>query len=260
MPSTRADSREAILMRLRDGSIPPAAPSMMLGARFGFALAAQGLVAVLFRLRRHTDPWDEAARWWMVDGTLVDLGSLVALSWLTRREGLRLRDLLGSEPVSIGCIVRESLGALAVLAPAVALSSALQRLFYGPKSVPPQVSVARLPTWASIYSIAIWPALWGLAEELTFLGYALPRLEAQTGGTGAAAALVAVAWAGQHVAMPLLFSGRYLVARVLTALPVTSAMTLYFLLRGRRLLPLVVAHWASDAGSALTAALVARRA
>jgi membrane protease YdiL (CAAX protease family) len=112
---------------------------------------------------------------------------------------------------------------------------------------------------ASAYSVLVWPVLWAAAEEATYLGYTLPRLEALTGSTPASVALVSAVWALQHEALPLLPDGRYLVYRPLTALPVTFTTTLLYLLRGRRLPPLMVAHWASDAASALFAALPQRR-
>ncbi len=108
-------------------------------------------------------------------------------------------------------------------------------------------------------SVLVWPVIWSMIEEATYLGYTLPRLEALTGNTAVSAALVSTVWALQHEALPLLPDGRYLVYRPLSALPVTLTTTLLYLLRGRRLPPLIVVHWASDAASALFAALPQRR-
>lgn len=229
-----------------------AKPLLMLSARPALALAAQAMMAGILQRRGQSRPWRAAAGWWMVDGSLVDLGCLCALAALTRSEGIRPRDLLGQVTDGPGRELRQGLGSLVALAPAVVVSAALQRAFYGAEP-PPQIAVVRLPRWATAYSVLIWPALWGTAEELTYLGYALPRLEARLGRLPAAA-LVAACWAAQHVVMPWLPDQRYLAARALTALPVSIETTALYLLRGRRLPPLIVGHWAADAATALFAA------
>ena len=249
-----------IQQRRRSSGIPWWAPVLMLAARPLFAFATQLAVAAGFRLKRHPKPLRQTGRWWMVSGTLIDLLSLGTLTWLTRREGMRFADLLGVQRNRLGRDMVLALGDLVALTPAVGISAALTRLFYGPSGQPPQVAVARgLPRAASAYSVLVWPVIWAAAEEATYLGYTLPRLEALTGNTPVSVALVSSVWALQHVALPLLPDGRYLVYQPLSALPVTFTTTLLYLLRGRRLPPLMVAHWASDAASALFAALPQRR-
>ncbi len=58
-------------------------------------IAAQGLVALIYVLRRHPSAWSAAAPWWTVYGTLVDAGCLALMMKFTRPEGIRLRDLVG---------------------------------------------------------------------------------------------------------------------------------------------------------------------
>lgn len=253
---SRPDAESAIHHRLESGRIPWWAPVLMLVARPVFALVTQLMVAAGFRLSRRPQPLRTAGRWWMVSGTLIDLLSLGTLTWLTRREGIRLIDLLDVRRERLGHEMVMALGDLVALTPAVGIGAGLTRLFYGPSGQPPQVAVGRgLPRLASAYSVLVWPVIWSVTEEATYLGYTLPRLEALTGSTTVSAALISAVWAVQHEALPLLPDGRYLVYRPLSALPVTFTTTLLYLLRGRRLSPLIVAHWASDAASALFAAL-----
>ncbi|MFL5592912.1 MAG: hypothetical protein ACJ8DI_35390 [Ktedonobacteraceae bacterium] len=112
-----------------------------------FALLTQLAVAAGFQLSRHPKPLQEAGRWWMVSRTMIDLLSLGTLTWLTRREGLRLTDLLDVQRNVrgewLGRDVAKALGDLAALAPAVGISAVLTRLFYGSSGQPPQVAVAR---------------------------------------------------------------------------------------------------------------------
>jgi hypothetical protein len=226
--------------RIQSGRIRWWAPVLMLAARPVFALATQLAVATGFRLAHHPKPLRAAGRWWMVSGTLIDLLSLGTLTWLTRREGIRLAALFDVRSAHLGREVVLSLGNLVGITPAVAFSAALTRLFYGPSGQPLQIAVARgLPRAASAYSVLVWPVLWSMTEEATYLGYTLPRLEALVGNTPVSAALVSTVWAVQHEALPLLPDGRYLVYRPLSALPVTLTTTLLYLLRGRRLPSLI---------------------
>ncbi len=171
------------------------------------------------------------------------------LAWLTQRERIRPGALLGLEPRRLPREVLTGLLYLLALAPMIAISSLLQRLFYG-DALPPQL-VGGIAPWGAIYSVIIWPVIWAFAEELTYLGYVLPRLEALTGRTSVAAVIVIFCWAIQHIALPFVPDGRYLVYRTLSALSITFIMTALYLLRGRRLVPLIVAHWATDMASAL---------
>ncbi|TMF52532.1 MAG: hypothetical protein E6I32_00490 [Chloroflexi bacterium] len=194
---------------VQPGRIPWWAPFLMLVARPIFALVTQLAVAAGFRLSGHPKPLQEAGRWWMVSGTLIDLLSLGTLSWLTKREGTRLTDVLNVQRERLGRDLVLALGTFVAMTPAVGISAALTRLFYGSSGQPPQVAVARgLPRAASAYSVLIWPVVWSMAEEATYLGYTLPHLEALTGNTAVSAALVSTVWALQHESLPLLPDGR----------------------------------------------------
>ena len=77
------------------GRIPRFGPMLMLVARPAFILLAQGLTYLLFLLLDVPNAAVVIRNWWPVYGTLVDVGCLGLLFWLTRREGLRLLDLTG---------------------------------------------------------------------------------------------------------------------------------------------------------------------
>ncbi|HTX69343.1 MAG TPA: CPBP family glutamic-type intramembrane protease [Thermoleophilia bacterium] len=242
----------------------PAAPSSValplvaLLARPALALAAQSGTALRLRARHQPEPFRRAAGWWMVYSTAVDAGCAVLLAAAARREGVSLRSAAGLEARPARRLRAAALDA-AALVPAAVLSQLLSRpLSSDPTDpYPPQIRVSQLHGAARVYSLTLWPALWALGEEVTYLGYALPRLEHRL-GRGPAAALVALAWAAQHAVMPALPGRRYALMRVLTMLPVSAAFTGVYLLRGRRLPPLIAAHWASDASTAgLAAALAA---
>jgi hypothetical protein len=147
----------------------------MLAARPVFALVTQLALAAGFRLTRHPRPLRGAGCWWMVSGTLIDLLSIGTLTWLTRPEGIRLVDLLDVRREHLVRDLVVALGDLVALTPAVGMSAALTRLFYGPSGQPPQVDAARgLPRLASAYSVLVWPVIWGQPRKRPTWGIRCP--------------------------------------------------------------------------------------
>ncbi len=235
--------------------MPRGGPALALVMRGGFALLAQTLVALSFRLRRHPTPWRAAAAWWMVHSSLVDLGCLAVLRWLLRRAGLRLHDLLGGEQRGCEQDVKNGLLAIGAQGLAGAASSLLTRPLY-PTGVPPLITIVRVPWWARAYGVLVWPILWVTTEELVYLGYTFPCLEAPLGSTRRAAALVVVCWGPlQHPVLPALPDRRHIAYRALTALPPIATQTALYLWRGRRLPPLILAHWVADMATGVLVAL-----
>ncbi len=133
--------------------------------------------------------------------------------------------------------------------------SLIQRPFY-PTGLPPMITIVRVPRWALAYGIVVWPTLWVTTEELVYLGYALPRLEAHLGSTTLAAAVVVFCWGPvQHPALPALPDRRYLAYRALTTVPPLATQTALYLWNGRRLPPLILGHWVADVGTAISVAI-----
>src|SRR5919202_4777356 len=92
-----SNSHEALLRRLDAGTLTWRGPALMLFTRSAFGVGAQALVAAVFVLRSSPTPWHDAEPWLPVYGTLIDAGCLALMWWLTRREGIRLLDLVGFE-------------------------------------------------------------------------------------------------------------------------------------------------------------------
>src|SRR5512147_647913 len=88
------NSSEAIQSRLEEGCIPRYGPMLMLASRSAFILLAQGITFLLFLQLKVPNAAVTIRNWWPVYGTLVDIGCLGLLFWLTRREGIRLLDLV----------------------------------------------------------------------------------------------------------------------------------------------------------------------
>ena len=96
-----------------------------------------------------------------------------------------------------------------------------------------------------VYSLSAWWLLWSPIEQMTYQGYALPRIEALAHSRWIAVSIVGFWWALQHAFLPFILDWKYVAWRFLAFLPGVIAFTLiYFKLR--RLPPLIVAHWPMD--------------
>ena len=242
------NSREAMEDRRSTGALPWFGPILMLFARSVLAVAAQGLVAALFFAQGSAAPWREAGSWMPVYGTLIDAGCLYALWRLTRRERVKLIDLLGFGRKRLG---RDVLLGLALIPPSLLIILAgnygSSLLVFGNFDAPDVF--APLPLLPAIYAVLVFPLVWGITEQTTYNGYILPRLQVLSGSTALAVAAVAFFWSFQHALMPMTFDRDFMLYRALAPIPFSTFQALLYL-RIRRILPLATAHWLMDGGDA----------
>ncbi len=189
-----------------------------------------------------------------VYGTLIDAGCLALLWGLTRREGIRLFDLVGFEQTRL---VRDTLLGLALIPFSLVFILGGVRvassLLYGTPS--PPYLFGPLPLPAALYGLLVFPFIWGLTEQMTYNGYLLSRFQVLGRSTTLAIILVAFAWSAQHSFMPLTFDPKYMAFRLLSSVPNTVFQTLLYL-RLRRLVPLAVGHALMDGASVLIGVLL----
>ena len=149
------NGREALLRRLEAGTLTWRAPALMLFARASLAVVAQGLVASIFALRSSPAPWHDAGAWFPVYGTLIDAGCLALLVRLTRREGIRLSDLVAFDRARLGRDVLLGLVLVPVgLVFILAGTSGSGWLLYGTLS--PPYLFEPLPLPAALYGALVW--------------------------------------------------------------------------------------------------------
>ena len=248
------NSYEALLGRRAAGTLTWRGPALMLFARAAFAVAAQAVVAAIFALRSSPTPWRDAEPWLPVYGTLIDAGCLLLLWRLTRREGIRIFDLVGFQRTRL---VRDVLLGVALIPACLAFILggvyAAGWLLYG-RLTPPYFT-GHLPLQAALYGLLVWPFIWGLTEQMTYNGYLLPRFQVVCRRTGLAVAIVAFAWSLQHSFMPLTFDPRFMAFRLLSPVPESIFLTLLYL-RLRRVLPLAISHALMDGATVLIGSLL----
>ena len=242
------NSRAAITERQEAGEIPWSGPVLMLLARSGLAIVAQGLVAIVLAVQGSASPWREAGSWLPVYGSLIDAGCLYALWRLARREGIRLIDLTGFDRKRFG---RDVLLGLALIPPSLLLILAgnygSSLIAFGNLDAPDILGPLPLP--AALYAVLVFPLVWGITEQATYNGYVLPRFQALSGSTAFAVAAVAFFWSFQHALMPLTFEPDFMLYRALAPIPFSAFQALLYL-RIRRIVPFATAHWLMDGGDA----------
>jgi len=252
IPASAAEdpnSKSALMQRASAGRLTWAGPLLVVTGRSILIIAAQAFVACLSWMRFHVWSWNGAAKWWTVYGTLVDAGCLALMAAYTRKEGIRLRDLIGRVRLRWGRDIFLGIGCLLLVFPFFYLGfPAASWVVYRsiqPPSFAGMLTARALPWWGVVYSCSMWWLVWSPTEEMTYNGYALPRIEALSGSRWKAIAIVGFWWAIQHSFLPFILDWKYVAWRFLGFLPGVVAFMLVYL-RLRRLPPLIVAHWAMD--------------
>ncbi|MBK8905274.1 MAG: CPBP family intramembrane metalloprotease [Anaerolineaceae bacterium] len=247
------NSLEAAQSRLLEGRIPRYGPMLMLLARPTLLLLVQGIVFMLFRQLNVQNAGAAIRSWWTVFGTLVDLGCLGLLIWLTRREGIGLRDLIGLVKSKLKFDIPLGLGIFVIVFPLTVFGGGMlaMLLVYGRLNpiFPEGTYIRTLPLLAVLYSRILWWPLWSFTEEMTYNGYALPRLIALTRSPWLSVLIVSFFYSIQHSFLALA-GFQYGLYMFLTFIPLTIALELIYL-RVRRLPPLIIGHWLMDLSSVL---------
>ena len=243
------NSLAAITARCASGRISWTGPLLLLFARSIMWMTAQGLVALLYVLQHRPNPWRQACYWWSVCYTLADVVCLLAMHFFLKREGLRLRDLLGPIRLRWGHDVFLGIGYFLLFSPGFFAGGFLsQRLFYGTNGVNPSnfiLSSHALPVWAVAYSITLFWLINSVVEEATYQGYVLPRLQALTGHTWIAFSAVVFFFSLQHCALGFVPDWRSVACRFFGFVPGVAVIVAIYM-RTRRLAPLIVGHWIID--------------
>ena len=251
--TTPVNSFEAIQARFAQGRIPRYGPMLMLIARSAFILLAQGIAFLLFLQLKVPNASVIIRNWWPVYGTLVDIGCLGILYYLTKREGIRLLDLISLVKSKLKKEIPLGLGLFILIAPITIFGGGMlaQLIAYGKiNPVFPEYTFMRsLPLFALLYARILWWPIWSVTEEMTYNGYTLPRLLASTKSRWLSVALVSFFFALQHSFL-MLAGFRFGFYMFLAFIPLSLAMVLVYL-RIRRLPPMIIAHWLMDLSNVL---------
>ena len=217
------------------------AARLMLPARLVLFAMAQGFAALAL------GSWEASIAWWPLGATFGNLATIPLLVWLFRAEGKSYGALFTLDRTRLGLDLPLLTGVLLVGLPLALFPSVWLGIWlFGDPQIPLDLLVRPLPFWAVLLAVS-FPLTIIFAELPAYFGYCMPRLAIATGRSGLASGLSAFLLAAQHVTLPLVFDGRFMLWRLLMFLP--FALLLGVVLRRRQaLLPwLVIVHGLLDA-------------
>lgn len=198
-------------------------PWLMLFSRSVLYLVAQALIALFFALTGTNNAWNESARWWIFFPILANFASIALLVYCFRIEGKRYLDILRFSRQSWKTDLFWLLGSGVIGLPvAAAPMNLLGDAIFGDPMIPVQMLFRPVPPWSLVVGL-LFPLTIGFAELPTYFGYAMPRLfanQAERPALGWTAWLVASLFLGvQHIFLPFIVDGGYLLWRGLMYLP-----------------------------------------
>jgi membrane protease YdiL (CAAX protease family) len=253
------NSPETIRERLANGTLGRGWPLVMAFIRLPLIVLGLALAYAVYAATGTPEPFLSALLTATLVTVVVNLVSLVLLRRRTRREGIRLQDLIAFDRRRIWPDIAWGLALLIVLnvpfivtIMAVAFlvggpmggqdfNTAMSNVFAGPLAdagVRPG-----LPAWIGVVSAVLFPLVNPIIEEMHYRGYVQPRLEALTGSGAVAIGVMALGFGLQHVTYAL-------------SLPAIAVYGAAFLVWGivyarmRRLTSLIVAHFVINASTA----------
>lgn len=211
----------------------------LLFALFGFLIT--GMLAVM----GSETPFKDALKWWPLQAILANIATFFILKSFLNKEGITYKGLFDFRREKLkkdfGLIIPYIL--FGFLMGMIGLSG-FSYLILG-SFIPPEVMFEPVAHWMAILALVVFPVSNALVETPTYMGYALPRLEALTGKAWVGIVLAGLFLALQHIALPLIFDGPYLIWRFVSFIPLAVALGFLFA-RSKRLFPVAAAHFVMD--------------
>jgi hypothetical protein len=227
------------------------APWLMLCSRSALFLAFQILTALAFVATKTPSAWDESARWWTFTALFANLASLYLLVRVFNVEGKRFWDILHFSRATWKTDLLWTVGFLIIGLPIAAVPrEPLARLIFGDASIATGMMFRPLPTWAFALSFLFPLTIW-FAELPTYFGYCMPRLETQLKNGWLAWIIASVFLAAQHMFLPFIFDGGYLLWRFGMFLPFALFIGIALKFRPSLLPYFVVIHTLMDVSTVL---------
>jgi hypothetical protein len=194
-------------------------PWLMLISRSVLFMFFQALIALTLAATGRTSAWAESTRWWTFMVFLANFVSLYLLVRVFNAEGKRYWDILRFSRETWKTDLLWLLGFSIVGIPiAAAVKDPLAMAIFGDAMTPTTMLFRPLPTWAFVLSFLFPLTIW-FAELPTYFGYVMPRLEAQLKNGWIAWLIASFFLAAQHMFLPLILDGGYMLWRTGMFLP-----------------------------------------
>jgi len=220
----------------------PIIPWLMLISRSFLFILFQLLIALGLTLAGNAGGWTESARWWVMVATLANLVSIALLFRLFKAEGKRYLDIFRFSRETIKTDLLWFVGSGIIGIPiAAAPMGNLAVAIFGDAMTPIHMMFRPIPPWALVIGF-LFPLTIGFAELPTYFGYAMPRLSQQIKNSWIAWLIASFALAAQHMFLPFIADGPYLLWRLGMYLPFALYAGLMLKLRPSLLPYFVIVH------------------
>ncbi len=191
----------------------------LLPGRLVLFAAFQGLLTFIFWLAGRQSPVKDAAAWWVVQVILTNLVCITLLAFLMKREGRRLSDLYRVENKSFWKGLAVATGLFIVGLPLGALPNTfVAQWLFGDPLIPAHMMFKPLPAWGLVLGL-LFPLTIAFAEIPFYFAYIMPRLQAATGRKWLITLMCGLMLAAQHITLPLILDGNFILWRLLMYLP-----------------------------------------
>lgn len=225
-------------------------PWLMLISRSVLFILFQALIALILFTTGTASAWDESARWWTLAVSLANFVSIYLLVRLYNAEGKRFFDIFKFSRATwkkdlLWFILVSIIAMPIVAAPREPLAAAI----FGDAMIATNMMFRPIPTWAFVLSF-LFPLTIAFSELPTYFGYAMPRLSKQINGW-LAWLIASFFLAAQHMFLPLILDGGYLLWRFGMFLPFALLTGLVIKLRPALLPYFVIVHALLDVTTVL---------
>jgi len=231
-------------------------PWWMLISRPVLFLLFQLLITLILTLTGNPSAWDESARWWPFLAIFANIGSIYLLVRLYQGEGKNYFDAIrfsrATWKTDLVWFILASIIAMPIVgAPREPLAIAI----FGDAMTATNMLFRPLPTWAFLLSF-LFPLTIGFAELPTYFAYCMPRLEMQLKNGWLAWLIASFFLAAQHMFLPLILDGGYLLWRIGMFLPFALFTGLVVKLRPSLLPYFLIVHALLDVTTVLVYLMV----
>jgi len=214
------------------------------------------VIAFILALTGSKSAWDESARYWTFLAFLANFVSLYLLVRLFKTEGKRFWDILRFSRETWKTDLLLFVGLSIIGMPiAAAPREPLAAAIFGDPMIATNMLFRPLPTWAFALSFLFPLTIW-FAELPTYFGYVMPRLEAQLRNGWIAWLIASFFLAAQHIFLPLILDGGYLLWRFGMFLPFALFTGLVLKFRPSLLPYFVIVHALMDITTVLVYVMI----
>jgi hypothetical protein len=221
-------------------------PWLMLISRSALFLFFQLWIALVLALAGTPSAWDESARWWTFMAFLANFVSIYLLVRVFKAEGKRYFEMFHFSRETWKTDLLWFFGFTIVGIPiAAVVKDPLAVAIFGDAMVPTNLLFRPLPAWAFVVSF-LFPLTIAFAELPTYFGYVMPRIETQLRNGWFAWFIASFFLAAQHIFLPLILDGGYLLWRLGMFLPFALFTGFVIKLRPALLPYFVIVHALMD--------------